>query len=106
MPMLPMRLASSPTVNRRKNFVGRVMSLPHSAASAAISMRVDMRSTAIERTMERAAVVKLVTISAWVTVARPCRSKMGMISWKIVSVMIGVAKGINPANRLQSKMVR
>ena len=106
MPMPPMRLASSPTVKRRKNLVGRLMSRPHMAASAAASMRVEMRITAMERTMDRAAVVKLVTIRAWVTVARPCLSRMGMISWKIVSVMIGVARGISPAKRLHTRMVR
>ena len=80
MPMPPMRLASSPTVKRRKNLVGRVISLPHMAASAAASMRVDIRSIAMERTMESAAVVKLVTIRACVTVASPCLSRIGRMS--------------------------
>ena len=71
MPMPAMRLASSPVVNFRKNLVGIVSSRPHMAASAAISIWVEMRMTAMERTMDSAAVVKLVTISACVTVARP-----------------------------------
>ena len=71
-----------------------------------ISIFVAIRMIAIERTMDSAAVVKLVTISACVTVASPCRSRMGMISWKIVSVMMGVASGINPATKLVMIIVR
>ena len=105
-PIPPIRLANSPTVKRRKNLVGSCIRRPHMAASAEISIRVDIRITAIDRTIPKAAVVKLVTIRAWVTVASPCLSKIGIISWNMVSVIIGVANGIQPPNKLQIIMVR
>ena len=73
-PSPPMRLASSPAVNCRKNLVGRDRSLPHRAASAAMSMCAVMRIMAMERTIERAAMVKPVTMATWVTVASPSLS--------------------------------
>ena len=73
MPMAFMRLASSPAVNFRKKLAGSVISRPHRAASVALSMRVPMRRMAMERTMEMAAAVRLVTMSACAATVIPCK---------------------------------
>ena len=93
-----MRLANSPDVYWRKNFVGNVKSLFQRAASVAMSIRVVIRITAIVRTTPSAAIVKLVTIIIYVTVTKPCRSNTGIMSWKIVSVTIGIISGIRLEN--------
>ena len=107
MTLIPfMRLASSPEVNWRKNLVGKVNNLFQSAASVAIFIREVIRITAIVCTMPNDAVVKLVTMITWVTVANPCLSSIGIISAKILSVIIGVRIGIKPAIKLAIKTWR
>ena len=71
-----------------------------------MSAEVERRSSATDRTVLRVAVVKPDTITTWVTVARPFRSSMGIISLNMVSVTIGVNNGINPATRLTARIVR
>ena len=92
----PIRDASSPDVNRRKNFVGSVSNRPHNAASVAMFIRVVIRITAIVRTIPSDAVVKLVTMITCVTVAKPCLSSIGIMSANIVSVTSGMTSGISP----------
>ena len=71
-----------------------------------MSAAVERRSSATERTVLRAAVVKPATMTTWVTVASPFRSNIGIMSLKIVSVTIGVISGISPAARLTARIVR
>ena len=101
-----MRWASSPEVNWRKNFSGRVSSRPHRAASTLMSSREEILMMATLRMVERAAMVKLVTIMTWVTVTSPFLSRMGRMSRKMVSVMIGVTSGMKPAKKLTRIRVR
>ena len=101
-----MRLANSPEVNFLKNPVGKVSNRPQSAASVAMFIRVVIRMTAIVRTIPKLAVVKLVTMMTCVTVAKPCRSSIGIMSAKIVSVTSGITNGINPEIKLITITVR
>lgn len=78
--MPPILDASSPDVYCLKNFVGNVKSLPHNAASVDMSIFCVIRMTAIVRTIDSDAIVKLVTSVTCVTVAKPCLSSIGMMS--------------------------
>ena len=88
--------ASSPDWKRRKKPGGSFNSRPKRAACPRRFPIAVRRSTARARTVVSAAVVKPATSTTWVTVASPLRSRMGMRSWNMVSVTMGVSRGISP----------
>ena len=100
-----MRLASSPDWKERKNFTGRFSRRLTRAGLTFVSAEAERRSSATDRTVVSATVVKPATIATWVTVARPFRSSMGIISLNMVSVMTGVIRGISPATKLTRRML-